>query len=285
MRRYERASVSFPSGSQFLGRLLRTCSPIGGTGGSGTSRRWTCNSSSARSSGRVRAGRRFATRGHSSRGSSKRRSSTGISRPTQRAASSFRRARCGRRRPSLAATGSGGSSASWTNRYRTMVGRIAASGLRVGELLALRWRALDLESGTLRVEASVFEGAVQTPKTTQARRTIPLGPHIVSQLRDHRERFGRRADGELVFPNRMGDPHRESKLLQRGTAAEGGASRARAGDVASVPPHSLVLAQRPSRAVKIAQEQLGHASIQTTLNIYTHVVDASHRQAVEAVGG
>ena len=36
--------------------------------------------------------------------------------------------------------------------------------------------------------------------------------------------------------------------------------------------------------VKIAQEQLGHASISTTLNIYTHVVDASHRKAVEAVG-
>ena len=35
--------------------------------------------------------------------------------------------------------------------------------------------------------------------------------------------------------------------------------------------------------VKIAQEQLGHASIQTTLNIYTHVVDASHRQAIEAL--
>jgi integrase len=35
--------------------------------------------------------------------------------------------------------------------------------------------------------------------------------------------------------------------------------------------------------VKIAQEQLGHASISTTFNIYTHVVDASHRQAVEAV--
>jgi len=35
--------------------------------------------------------------------------------------------------------------------------------------------------------------------------------------------------------------------------------------------------------VKIAQEQLGHASISTTLNIYTHVVDASHRRAVEAL--
>jgi integrase len=33
--------------------------------------------------------------------------------------------------------------------------------------------------------------------------------------------------------------------------------------------------------VKIAQEQLGHASVQTTLNIYTHVVKASHRRAIE----
>ena len=35
--------------------------------------------------------------------------------------------------------------------------------------------------------------------------------------------------------------------------------------------------------VKIAQEQLGHASIATTLNIYTHAVDASHWRAIEAV--
>ena len=35
--------------------------------------------------------------------------------------------------------------------------------------------------------------------------------------------------------------------------------------------------------MKIAQEQLGHASIQTTLNIYTHVVDASHRAAIESL--
>jgi hypothetical protein len=35
--------------------------------------------------------------------------------------------------------------------------------------------------------------------------------------------------------------------------------------------------------MKIAQEQLGHASIATTLNAYTHAVDASHRKAIEAV--
>jgi hypothetical protein len=35
--------------------------------------------------------------------------------------------------------------------------------------------------------------------------------------------------------------------------------------------------------VNIAQEQLGHASVSTTLNIYTHVIDASHRKAVDAL--
>jgi integrase len=86
--------------------------------------------------------------------------------------------------------------------YRMMIGLIAATGLRIGELLALRWRALDLEIGTLRVLESVSQGTFQRPKTQKARRTIPLGPH---------------------------------------------------------------------------------ASIQTTLNIYTHVVDASHRDAIEAL--
>ena len=51
----------------------------------------------------------------------------------------------------------------------------------------------------------------------------------------------------------------------------------------SVPPHSLDSPERSESPRKIAQEQLGHASIQTTLNIYPHVVDASHRRAIEAV--
>jgi hypothetical protein len=42
-------------------------------------------------------------------------------------------------------------------------------------------------------------------------------------------------------------------------------------------PHAV----QPPAPVKIAQEQLGHASVQTTLTIYTHVVDASHRLATE----
>jgi integrase len=69
---------------------------------------------------------------------------------------------------------------------RMMVGLIAATGLRIGELLALRWRALDLEVGTLQVRESVYEAKTQQPKTQKARRTIPLGPHAIALLKDLR---------------------------------------------------------------------------------------------------
>ena len=69
-----------------------------------------------------------------------------------------------------------------------MVSLIAATGLRIGELLGLRWRALDLDIGTLAVRESVFEGHVQAPTTQKAVRTIPLGPHAIAALTAHRAR-------------------------------------------------------------------------------------------------
>ena len=167
--------------------------------------------------------------------------------------------------------------------YRTMVCLIAATGLRIGELLALRWSALDLEGRTLTVRESVFEGKFQLPKTQKAVRTIPLGPHAVTALSAHRARATRTAGNDLVFGNRKGDPLREAKLLQK--VLQPAAEKARLGRVTWHQfrhIHSSLLNDLKVPA-KIAQEQLGHASIATTLNIYTHVVDASHRKAIEEV--
>jgi integrase len=166
---------------------------------------------------------------------------------------------------------------------RTMVSLIAATGLRIGELLGLRWRALDLDIGTLAVRESVFEGQFQPPKTQKAVRTIPLGPHAIAALTAHRQRINRRAAEDLVFGNRKGDPLRESKLLTnvlQPAAEAAGLGRVTWHQFRHI--HSSLLNDLKV-PVKIAQEQLGHASISTTLNIYTHVVDASHRKAVEAV--
>jgi integrase len=165
--------------------------------------------------------------------------------------------------------------------HRTMATLIAATGLRIGELLALRWSALDLGGGTLAVRESVFEGKFQPPKTLKAMRTIPVGRHAVAALKSHRERVTRTAQGDLVFGNRSGKPLRESKLLRnilQPAAEKAGFGRVTWHQFRHI--HSSLLNDLKV-PVKIAQEQLGHASISTTLNIYTHVVDASHRKAVE----
>jgi integrase len=155
--------------------------------------------------------------------------------------------------------------------------------LRIGELLALGWSALDLEGGALAVRESVFEGRFQTPKTLKAARTIPLGRHAVAALKSHRGRVTRTGPADLVFGNRSGTPLRESKVLRnvlQPAAEQAGLGRVTWHQFRHI--HSSLLNDLKV-PVKIAQEQLGHASISTTLNIYTHVIEASHRKAVEAV--
>jgi integrase len=167
--------------------------------------------------------------------------------------------------------------------YRTMARLIALTGLRIGELLAVRWRCVDLEIGTLSVRESVYEGKFQSPKTRKSRRTMPLGPQIIAWLREHRLRAKRTESDDLVFGNRKGQPLRESKLLRN--VLQPAAERAGLGRVTWHQfrhIHSSLLNDLRV-PVKIAQEQLGHSSISTTLNIYTHVVDASHRKAIEAL--
>jgi hypothetical protein len=149
--------------------------------------------------------------------------------------------------------------------------------------IAVRWRSLDLEIGTLPVRESVYEGKFQSPKTQKSRRTIPLGPQSISWLREHRLRAGRTPSDDLVFGNRNGQPMRESKLLTKvlqPAAKAAGLGRVTWHQFRHI--HSSLLNDLRV-PVKIAQEQLGHSSISTTLNIYTSVLDASHRKAIEAL--
>jgi integrase len=88
-----------------------------------------------------------------------------------------------------------------------------------------------------------------------------------------------------VFANRDGAPRRETRILRRvlyPAAKKAGLDRVTWHQFRHI--HSSVLNDLRV-PVKIAQEQLGHASISTTLNIYTHVVEASHRKAIEALEG
>jgi len=82
-----------------------------------------------------------------------------------------------------------------------------------------------------------------------------------------------------VFGNRNGQPLRESKLRRNILQPAAELGRVTWHQFRHI--HSSLNDLRVP--VKIAQEQLGHSSISTTLNIYTHVVDASHGKAIEAL--
>jgi integrase len=56
---------------------------------------------------------------------------------------------------------------------------LVLTGLRIGELLAVRWRNVDLEYGVLRVTESVYDGHFDRPKTQRSLRSVPLGPRAI----------------------------------------------------------------------------------------------------------
>jgi integrase len=101
-----------------------------------------------------------------------------------------------------------------------------ATGMRQGELLALRWRDVDLENATLRVTATLHYVAGQfifaEPKTDFSRRQIALAGIAVDALRAHRARQDEERvrlgeaweDLDLVFPNTVGRPSDGLNLLK-----------------------------------------------------------------------
>lgn len=165
--------------------------------------------------------------------------------------------------------------------FKTMVAVAALTGLRVGELLALRWRAVDLTSGTLQVSESVYEGKFQTPKSETSTRTIPIGHVTRWLLETHRQRSIWRQPDDLVFPNQQGGPYQTHNLrnrVLRPAAKAAGIGRVSWHQLRHI--HASVLHDLGVPA-KVVQQQLGHAAVETTLKVYTHAIPETHRLAVE----
>ena len=55
---------------------------------------------------------------------------------------------------------------------------IVLTGMQIGELLALRWRAIDFVAGTIEIRESAFKNQFQTPRSDRGTRTIPIGPVV-----------------------------------------------------------------------------------------------------------
>jgi len=165
------------------------------------------------------------------------------------------------------------------------------SGMRRSELLALRWEDVDLIFSQVYVNRSLHhlrDGSFvfRQPKTSNGRRTVALSPSTVLVLKEHRENQEAQClmmgtllrDDDLVYSNLDGSPllpdtvsHAWTKLAKRLGKPEIRLHDARHSHA------SLMLKQGVHP--KIVQERLGHASIQTTLDIYSHVAPGLQQAA------
>jgi integrase len=170
-----------------------------------------------------------------------------------------------------------------------------STGMRLGELLALRWADIDLDSGSLRVVATLrhLSGESATfaaPKTARSRRRVELSESVVTALSAHKvamieERWqaGQLWQNlDLVFPNLLGRSRGSSnvsrnlhQLLDRA-----GLPQIRFHDLRHTAA-TLML----GRGVhpKLVSDMLGHASVGITLDTYSHSLPSMHREAAQVM--
>lgn len=168
------------------------------------------------------------------------------------------------------------------------------TGMRRGELLALRWCDVDLDLATLSVVQSLYrltggEFVIKEPKSPQSRRSIALPPTLAVMLRKYKE--DRTAAGvltgkllsenDLVFCHYDGSPFDPSSVTHSfgKTAKKIGLSGVRFHDMR----HShATLMLKAGVHPKIVSERLGHARVGITLDTYSHVLPGLQEAAAES---
>jgi integrase len=156
----------------------------------------------------------------------------------------------------------------------------AFTGLRMGELLALRWREVDFATATIRVRASYYLGQLTTPKSGKVR-AVPMAPDVASALAQLGRREHWLGDDDLVFVGETGSYLDGSALRRRYKAAIAAASLRplRFHDLR----HTFGTRMIAKADIRRVQEWMGHADVQTTMR-YLHYVprDEDARLVAEA---
>jgi integrase len=89
------------------------------------------------------------------------------------------------------------------------------TGLRVAEILGLRWADVDFASAEIRVSQRCYRGEMDSPKTRSSRRTLPLCPMCMDALRKLQKQSGPRENAALVFQTSKGTPYSDTDILHR----------------------------------------------------------------------
>src|SRR3954468_18275203 len=144
----------------------------------------------------------------------------------------------------------------------------AFTGLRRGELVALRWRDVDFPNATIRVSASYSERHLTRPKSGKVR-AVPMAPDVATALARLGQRERWTGPDDLVFPGATGSWMDASAMYRRFVAAaeRAGLSRLRFHDLRHT--FGTTMAANPKVDLRRLQEWMGHADMTTTQR-YSH---------------
>lgn len=140
----------------------------------------------------------------------------------------------------------------------------AMTGLRQGELLALRWGDVDWRAGRLRVRRTFTRGSFGAPKSRRSSRSVPLTDRVAGALERHFQASAFQADEDLVFCNpHTGRPMDASRMRKRfkKALARAGIRAVRFHDLRHTFGTHCAAAGVPLRTL---QEWMGHRDAKTT---------------------
>lgn len=181
------------------------------------------------------------------------------------------------------------------DRLEALYALMLTSACRLGELLGLRWAALDLERGEMRITTAMKDvqghRRLDKPKTPNSRRTIPITPLAIASLTRHKlrqleERLKHSADWnplQLVFVTSNGTPYSQTNwrkqqyipMLQKAKLPY-----IRTHDLRHTAATLLLL---EGVQPLVVSEMLGHASVAFTLATYGHVQAEMRKPARDAM--
>ncbi len=170
-------------------------------------------------------------------------------------------------------------------RERTLALLDAATGLRVSELLAIRWSDIDFENLELSVTRSIWHQVVGDCKTEASAKPVPLDSYMAEDLLRWRRQSPYPMDDDWVFasPAKKGkQPYWPDNLMKRyikPVARKAGINK-------NIGWHTFrhsfgTLLKANGEDVKTVQELLRHANSRITLDVYTQAVN-SHKRAAQS---
>ncbi|MGO9640495.1 MAG: tyrosine-type recombinase/integrase [Candidatus Acidiferrales bacterium] len=166
--------------------------------------------------------------------------------------------------------------------WHTIFALAAMTGLRPGEVLGLSLDDLDFEQRLILVRRSAWRRHLISPKSSRSVATVPMPGPLAEVLTNYLASW-RPNEKRLLFSNRRGNPYSENKVVQhRLWPILDALSIPRCGRHAFRHLHASLLVSSGA-SPKVAQSQLRHADVNTTMRAYAHVLGSEQRDAAEKV--